>query len=114
MPFFGKDPVWSPDGVVLAGSRLAELGDGSSLYGVWIVSLETGDERMIAYGCNAQWSPDGIWLAYDLHDDVQRQGYTDCFANGQVEGFNVGTGERVLFSEELTGYVTLISWSPID
>ncbi|MBZ0304694.1 MAG: hypothetical protein K8I82_01380, partial [Anaerolineae bacterium] len=106
MPFFGKNPVWSPDGESLAGSRLSE----SLIYELWTVNLQTEETGFIANGCNPQYSPDGLWLAYDLHDNSQWQGYTDCFASGQVEAMNLETGEKVLLSAGLKKFVTLISW----
>jgi hypothetical protein len=109
MPYFGKDPVWSPDGMWLAGSRLDDT-DSPPLYTLWIANILTGEERSLTYGCNPQWSPDGEWLAFDGHDNAQWQGYTDCFANGQVHGINLETGEQVLFSEGLPDYVTLVGW----
>jgi hypothetical protein len=109
MPFFGKDPVWSSDGDSLAGST---FDDDSSLYELWVFDLTSGAESFIANACNPQWSPDTAWLAYDLHQDAAWQGYTDCYANGQVEAVNLVTGGRVSLSEGLQGFVTLIAWLP--
>jgi hypothetical protein len=109
MPYFGKDPVWSPDGIWLAGSRLDE-DSNPPLYTVWIANILTGEERPLGHGCNPQWSPDGKWLAFDGHDNSQWQGYTDCFAGGQVYGINLENGEQILFSEGITDFVTLVGW----
>ncbi len=108
MPFFGKNPVFSPDGALLAGSRLGET--SPPLYELWVVDLATGEEQLIANACNPQFSPDGAWLAYDLHDNAQWQGYTDCFANGQVEAVNLATQQKILLSAGLTGYLQLEQW----
>ncbi len=108
MPFFGKNPVWSPEGESLAGSRLSE--SQPPIYELWTVNIKTGEARFIANGCNPQYSPDGLWLAYDLHDNSQWQGYTDCFASGQVEAVNLQTGEKVLLSAGLEKFVTLVGW----
>ena len=112
MPFFGTDPVWSPDGMQLAGSRLGENEVGLPLYSLWVVDLRNGSELEIAPGCNPQWSPEGAWLAYDVHVDARWQGYIDCFASGDVEGIHLQNGERILFSDSLSGFVTLIGWRP--
>jgi hypothetical protein len=109
MPFFGKDPVWSPDGNSLAGSR---FNDETALYELWIINVVSGEERFIANACNPQFSPDGAWLAYDLHENAIWTAYTDCFASGQVEALNISTGERVLLSDGLPDFVTLIGWLP--
>lgn len=108
MPFFGKNPVWSPDGEALAGSRLSE--SQPPIYELWTVNVQTGEASFIANGCNPQYSPDGRWLAYDLHDNSQWQGYTDCFASGEVEAVNLQTGEKVLLSAGLEKFVTLVGW----
>jgi len=94
MPYFGKDPDWSPDGTKLVGSRLEEV-NGKPLYAMWISDLETGEEQRLSYGCNAKWSGDGKWIAYDVHENAQWQGYTDCFGNGEVEALSLATGEKV-------------------
>ena len=111
-PFFGKDPVWSPDGLQLAGSRVRTLDDGSPRYGLWVVDVASGDVTFVADGCNPGWSPDGAWLAYDLHENATWQGYTDCYASGQVEALNLVTCERILLSDGLQDFVTLIGWLP--
>lgn len=104
-PFFGKTPVWSLDGMTLAGSRF-----GETLYELWLVNLETGEERFVANGCNPQFSSDGIWLGYDLHDNPISLNYTDCFANGLVEAYHLETHEKILLSAGLEGYFTLAGW----
>lgn len=110
MPFFGKNPVWSPDGVFLAGSRLTQRNSQPPIYELWVSHVETGAENFIANGCNPQYSPDGAWLAYDLHESSQWQGYTDCFANGQVAAIRLDTGETLLLSKGLEKFVTLVGW----
>jgi len=110
MPFFGKDPIWSPDGKKLAGNRFEQAPDQAPLYVIWIVDLESGEEIQIAPGCNPQFSPDGIWLAYDGHNNPFWQNYTDCFINGQVEAVNLLTGEKIMLSDGLGNYVRLLGW----
>ena len=110
IPYFGKKPVWSPDGIALAGSRLHQAEAEPLLYHLWISNLETGIEQEIAPACNPQWSPDGAWLAYDHHDNPFWQNYMDCFANGQVAAVNLETGEKVLLSANLSGAAQLIGW----
>ena len=112
MPFFGKNPVWSPDGIKLAGSRLGRQENGQPIYHIWTVNLFTTKEVMIAPGCNPQWSPDGERLAYDQHENVEWQGYVDCFANGQVEAYHLATEEKVSLSAGLAGFVQLVGWLP--
>jgi len=109
MPYFGKDPVWSPDGTALAGSRL-ETDNEIPRYRIWIVDLESGERTPIDYGCNVQWYAD--WIAYDQHDDARYQNYVDCFANGEVAVYNITTGGTQQITTSIEGYVTLIGWSP--
>jgi hypothetical protein len=110
MPYFGKDPVWSPDGLALAGSRLEADAQVPPLYELWIAWLGSGKELRVGYACNPQWSSDGEWLAYDLHDNSYWQGYTDCYANGEVEAYHLANEARISLSENIDGFVTLVSW----
>lgn len=110
MPYSGKNPVWSPDGMWLAGSRYQSSATEPPLYHLWISHVESGEEREIAPGCNPHWSPDGAWLAYDRHSSPFFQSYTDCFANGEVAAFNLETGETILLSAGLPGDAQFIGW----
>src|SRR5690606_30587498 len=65
MPYFGKSPAWSPDGMDLVGSRMDKE---AGLYMLWRVSLSDDQAQPIGPGCNPQWSPDGLWIAYDGHE----------------------------------------------
>ena len=114
MPFFGKNPTWSPDTTQLAGSRLGQLEDSRPVYTIWIVELATGAKEAVAQGCNVEWSPDGEWLAYDKHDNAQWQGYTDCYGNGQVAVFHLPSNTEILLTAELSGYIRLLGWMPED
>lgn len=106
MPFFGKDPVWSPDGVWLVGSRW----DGQRLYQLEMVEAGGGETRTIANGCNPQWSPDGRWIAFDAHSDSAWQGYTDCFADGTVSIYDVESGEILQVEVAIPKFVTVMGW----
>jgi hypothetical protein len=108
MPFFGKDPVWSTDGQQLVGARLND--DNPPLYELWQVDLTNGRELTIGPGCNPQFSPDGLFLAYDGHDNSQWQSYTDCLANGEVYLFEFDVGQSRLLTEDLDDLVQLKSW----
>jgi len=111
MPYFGKNPVWSPNGLLLAGSRLETRPRGQPpLYGLWVVDVESGAEQRLDAGCNPQWSPDGAWLAYEGHVESQWQGYTDCFASGTVFAHNWQSGAKLMLSAGLNGHVALIGW----
>lgn len=92
------------------GSRLSTLADGRPIYEMWLSDLQTGQERWIAYACNPQFSPDGSWVAYDLHDNAQWQSYIDCYANGQVEAYHLDRETRHMLSAELTEAVQLVGW----
>jgi hypothetical protein len=107
-PYFGKNPVWSVDGKWLAGVRLNE--GSPPLYILWRVELATNQEFEIGPGCNPAWSISGKWLAYDGHDNSQWQGYTDCYANGQVYAQNIETGEVVELSKGYAGSIQVIGW----
>src|SRR5690606_5719440 len=74
MPFFGKDPIWTPDGTPLIGARLGQTADGQPIYQLWEANIYTHEERQLGQGCNPVIS--GIWLAYDMHDSAQWQNYT--------------------------------------
>lgn len=103
MPFFGKNPIWSPDGTQLVGSRYH-----APLYELWRVDLETGKESFLDYGCNPQWL--GDWLAYDEHDTATWQNYTDCFASGEVAALNLLTGEKIVLTTQIESFVQLVAW----
>lgn len=108
MPFFGKDPVWSPDGQQLIGGRLNE--NEPRLYIMWRVDLISESEQIIGAGCNPQFSPDGRYLAYDGHVNARRQHYVDCFVNGEVYLFDFETGRSRLLTETLHKQVRLMAW----
>lgn len=107
-PYFGKNPVWSADGMWLAGVRLNE--STPPLYILWRVELATGQEFEIGPGCNPAWSISGKWLAYDGHDNSQWQGYTDCYANEQAYAQNIETGEAIELSKGYAGSIQVIGW----
>lgn len=66
--FVEANPVWSPDGQVLAYSTDREGG-----VALWARDLATGtDRRIAADGNTASWSPDGTRLAYLDSDSVLR------------------------------------------
>jgi hypothetical protein len=112
MPFFGKNPVWSPEGTHLVGSRLKISERQPPQYELWMVTLASGEEVLIGMGCDPQWSADGRWLAYNGHSDAQWQGYTDCFANGQVIGYSLLAHENVFLTANLERYFRLVGWLP--
>ncbi len=108
MPFFGKNPVWYPDGQQLVGGRLND--DEPPLYELWRIDITTETEKLIGPGCNPQLSPDGRYLAYDGHDNARRQHYVDCFVNGEVYLFDFETGQSKLLTEALHKRVRLMGW----
>jgi hypothetical protein len=67
-----RNPVWSPNGRFLAfeAARLADNGGelvcDESIYHIYVVDLETGEERQLTYGLlsdhRPQWSADGQWI----------------------------------------------------
>ncbi|MBI5931854.1 MAG: hypothetical protein HY862_21270 [Chloroflexi bacterium] len=107
-PYFGKTPIWSPDGNWLAGERLND--STPPLYILWRVELATEQAMEIGPGCNPLWSTSGDWLAYDGHDNSQWQGYTDCYANGRVYAQNITTGDIIELSAHIGGFVLQAGW----
>jgi Tol biopolymer transport system component len=62
-----KDPVWSPDGILIAlfASQDIYQGTGMGLY----IGDKNGEEwRLVESGFigNPTWSPDGLYIAYDV------------------------------------------------
>lgn len=110
-PYFGQDPVWSPDGESLAGVRLNSETTPEPLYEIWVTSLLAGDEQKLGFGCAPQWSPDGRWIAYRGHNRSQEQGYTNCIYN-QTDIFAVylPTGISIQLSTTPDNPLTLIGW----
>jgi Tol biopolymer transport system component len=87
----GRAPglVWSPDSRFLAGGRP-----------VRILSLETGEERVLSAGHSPSWSPGGSRIAF-VHNTV---------ADGQVLGVaSVRTGEVVNYTRANSSNPV---WSP--
>lgn len=107
MPYFGKSPVWSPDGLRLVGARFNEE---TRLYELWQEDITTHETTQLANGCNPQFSPDGRWLAYDAHTSSQNLNYTDCFANGEINLMHMPTRQRYLLTEQIGGYAQIIAW----
>ncbi|MFP4321998.1 MAG: TolB family protein [Anaerolineales bacterium] len=108
-PYFGQDPVFSPDGTQVVGGRLNAEG---SQYMLWRVHLESAETEALGPGCRPAWSPDRDWLAYDGHTTAIWQGYTDCFANGDVYAVHLATGETIHVSADITPDVQLVGWQP--
>jgi hypothetical protein len=109
MPYFGQDPVWSPDGNRLIGGRLDSTLDPPR-YMLSIAELESGTTTTVQAGCNPQLSPDGRWLAMDVHTDSQWQGYTDCFADGDVVLHNLETGVIVEVTRGISEFTHVVGW----
>ena len=55
----GHDPVWSPDGSLIAY-------DGS-FGGIYVADPDGGDARMLVDGVDPSWSPDGTLIAYSSY-----------------------------------------------
>lgn len=111
MPYFGKSPAWSPDGMALVGGRFDEQ---AALYILWIAVLSDTEESRIGPGCNPRWSADGAWIAYDSHESAQWQNYTDCFASGEVMAYHLEDERNITLTAALTDSVALWGWSDAD
>ncbi|MBI3287013.1 MAG: PD40 domain-containing protein [Chloroflexi bacterium] len=58
----GQEPSWSPDGREIALVRTREEPEfGAEIF---ILDLETGEERSLGPGREPAWSPDGEWIAF--------------------------------------------------
>jgi hypothetical protein len=106
LPFFEKQPAWSPDGQQLAGVRLDE--DNPPLFHIWIEDLAQDSEIDIGPGCNPHWTSDGQWLVYNGHTSSQWQGYTDCFPSGTVLATNLSSNQTLDLSNGLTDFIQII------
>ncbi len=106
-PYFGKDPVWSPDGQSLIGARFnAE----TELYELYQENLLTETTTYLDNGCNPQVSADGLWLAYDEHTSSHHQNYVDCFASGNVKIMELSTQDEYILTKDLNGYTQILGW----
>jgi Tol biopolymer transport system component len=61
-PLWTLDAQWSPDGKLLAFTRMSAHGDGSDAT-VWVARPDGTGLRRVAEGQSARWSPDGNRLA---------------------------------------------------
>jgi Tol biopolymer transport system component len=61
-PLWSLDAEWSPDGKLLAFTRMSAHGDGSDA-SVWVAEPDGDGLRRVADGQSARWSPDGKRLA---------------------------------------------------
>ena len=107
IPYFGKSPVWSPDGLSLVGARFNEE---TRLYELWQEDITTHEATYLDNGCNPQFSLDGVWLAYDAHTSSQNLNYTDCFANGEINLMHMPTQQHYWLTEQIGGYAQIIAW----
>jgi Tol biopolymer transport system component len=68
------DPAWSPDGTLLAFSRIESLGYG----GAYVTEVDGSNVRRLAppalEASSPAWSPDGMWIAL-ARDRVLNWGY---------------------------------------
>ncbi|NJL93088.1 MAG: hypothetical protein HC915_04865 [Anaerolineae bacterium] len=110
LPYFGQDPVFSPDGRWLAGARFVQPEAAPPRYELWLADWHTGEEQPLGPGCNPRWSPDGQWLAYDGHSNPFWQGYTDCFRDGRVFAVDPLSGVEYLLGADVPGSLTLLGW----
>jgi TolB protein len=61
-PLWSLDAEWSPNGKLVAFTRMSAHGDGSDA-SVWVAQPDGGGLRRVAEGQSARWSPDGRRLA---------------------------------------------------
>ena len=105
------EPAWSPDSSQIAFIRhglLGEAGDPSSPPGLWVVDVNTGEERLLVELAGRLggvqppvWSPDGRWLAYNAPG----------LADADIWVVATEGGEPINVSN-LPGDDATISWAP--
>lgn len=107
MPYFGKDPVWSPDGMSIIGARFnAKI----ELYELYLANIETENSTYLDNGCNPRISADGLWLAYDEHISSHYQNYVDCFTSGEIKIMDLATQKSHLVTQNLNGHTQILGW----
>lgn len=89
--------AWSPDGSRLA--FFAEAADPGA-YGLWLVTADGREERLLGRGAHPAWSPDGRWLAYNGVDiAASRQEWVPWLveaSSGYQIRLNLPTGAAVV------------------
>ena len=63
---FDMSPAWSPDGRLVAFARSTELANGDFRDAVYIVSVESGEQRVLAAGDAPSLSPDGSRITFHV------------------------------------------------
>ncbi len=85
----GHNPAWSPDGkeIVFATDRTIDSGRSIVPSQLWIITIETGEKRLLTEGDAAQpkWSPHGQRIAYwNTHHGGQRDIWTMPASGGDA------------------------------
>jgi len=104
-----REPVFSPDGKMIAYVEDKDLGRGGG--GLWVVPADGGAPTRAAVAGNASspvWSPDGRMLAF-----------VDYAANNKIQIVQLGpngnpTGEKISIDcpEGISGVIRLAGWTP--
>jgi len=93
----GHNPVWSPDGKMLAfvqGQTVGQVGGGARAQGGIFVISANGQElrRLTADGENPRWSPDGKLLLFDRVDGNRRSVWVLTVTDAKERKLTDGAG----------------------
>jgi Tol biopolymer transport system component len=103
-----REPVYSPDGKMIAFAADREIGRGEGDLGLWVVPSEGGTPHLVANANKATspiWSPDGKMIAYS-DEEQPRMSIARIDKTGQAIGIpvSIDAPEGTSFIHRLAGW----------